>query len=205
VKAIGGAVAVAIGAWPATAGAQAAPDLTVEIEAASDWRARGLSQSEGRAAVQVLGTWAPAESLAIEMAATTLRGSARHGGSDLGLTLAPAFSTTAAGWTWRAGATGRVFAGRESDGSGTLTYAEFNAGAARTIGPLRLALGADYAPRQAAIGGDNLYVHAMVASGLPGTAFTVHAGGGYSLGRARAGEPPGACVHKAIMATSRPA
>jgi hypothetical protein len=43
--------------------------------------------------------------------------------------------------------------------------------------------GADYAPSQSAIGGDNLYLHAGAQAGIPGTPWTVLAGVGHSTGK----------------------
>ena len=43
--------------------------------------------------------------------------------------------------------------------------------------------GADYAPSQDAIGGDNLYLHAGARAGVPGTPWTLLAGIGHSSGK----------------------
>ena len=172
-------MALAIAATP-PAWSQSAPRNTIEIEAATTWQERGLTQSQGRAAVQLAAGWAPADRVQIDATLTTLRTSARHGGSELGLVVAPRLAGDLGAWRWRAGLAGHVF-----DGRGKLAYGELQAGFDRTLGPAQLAIGADYAPPQQAIGGDNLHLHAVIASALPGTAFTVHAGGGYSLGKAR--------------------
>ncbi|MCW1985271.1 UNVERIFIED_ORG: hypothetical protein M2348_001003 [Sphingomonas sp. R1F5B] len=177
------ALATCLGNVPFAMAQDGETPIDVEVEAASDWMARGLSQSGGRAALHLAGNWAPAERVAIAAAVTTLRGSARHGGSTLGFVVAPRLAGTVAGWQWSAGLAGHGFNGR-----GRLAYGEVRGALAGTLGPVQLAIGADYAPPQTAIGGDNLYLHAMLQGAVPGSALTLHAGGGYSLGRARPGE-----------------
>ena len=62
-------------------------------------------------------------------------------------------------------------------------YVELGGSAAYTLGPVQFDAGADYAPRQAAIGGDDLYLHAGAQAGIPGTPWTLLAGIGHSTGR----------------------
>lgn len=164
--------------WSGSAFAQAQSSNGLEVELASDWRERGLSQSEGRAALRLAGAWSPVDALVLDGSVTSLRGSARHGGSALGFVLAPSLAGETRGWRWRAGVAARAFSGRNAPG-----YGEVSGSLARTIGPVDLAVEADYAPVQSAIGGDNLYLHGGFAAALPGTRFTLLGGGGFSLGR----------------------
>jgi hypothetical protein len=63
-----------------------------------------------------------------------------------------------------------------------MDYGEVGASASFTFGPLQLTGGADYAPSQDAIGGDNLFVYAAANAGIPATPFTLVADIGHSTG-----------------------
>jgi len=180
----GGLIACALFALvnpPARAQPVTANALDVSVE--SDLRVRGLSWSARQAALVAQGTWVPlatrAPDLAIAVEAMALRGSARHGGSAAGLAIAPRHAWHRGGWTITVGATGRAFTGH-----GPLAWGEASLGVSRMIGQVALDAGADYAPPQRALGGANLYVHAGASAGIPGTALTLFAGAGHSLGTA---------------------
>ncbi|KQT31715.1 hypothetical protein ASG29_07235 [Sphingomonas sp. Leaf412] len=175
------AVAILLPAAPAAAQAVAGPALSVE--AATDARVRGLSWSDGRPAVSVAAA-VPLGNVRFDARATTLRGSARHGGSDIGLDTAVRYVRDSGGWRVSAGVVHHAFLNRAAG-----NYAEVEAGAGYLIGPLDLALSATWAPSQRAIGGDNLYLRAGAAAGVPGTPYTLYAHVGRSIGpegRARA-------------------
>jgi hypothetical protein len=81
-------------------------------------------------------------------------------------------------------------------GSGEPQLCRGQAGAAYALGPASLDLYASYAPSQAAIGGDNLYLSAGLDSGIPATPVSVYAGVGRTIGggagdRARRLRPAG--------------
>jgi hypothetical protein len=63
-----------------------------------------------------------------------------------------------------------------------MDYGELGVAAFYALGPVALDAGADYAPRQAAIGGSNLYLSAGAAVGIPGTPLTVSMSVGRSTG-----------------------
>lgn len=148
------------------------------LEAASDERVRGLSWSEGKAAA-TLGARVPvAADLELSAAATTLRGSARHGGADALLRLGAGWSRElGSGWRLGLGATGYVFAGASGYG-----YAEVEGSAAYSLGPATLRGVLRYAPEQAAIGGSNLHLALDADFGVPGTPVTLYGGVGHSGG-----------------------
>jgi uncharacterized protein (TIGR02001 family) len=159
-----------------TAAAQSAgPDLT--IEAASDIRARGLSWTDGRAAARAFVDVPVTDGVGVSAAAASLRGSARHGGADLGLDLGAGWHGDHGPWRLSGGATAHVFAGRSH-----LNYAEGEAGASYLLGPVSVGLTGSYAPRQAAIGGDNLHLALGLDAGIPGTPFTLDGSVGHSSG-----------------------
>ena len=168
------AVALVVPAVPAAAQSVAGP--TLAVEAATDARVRGLSWSDGRAAIAA-AVAVPLGDLRIEARAATLRDSRRHGGADAGLDLAARYTRELGGWRASAGVVHHSFLDRAR-----LNYVELEAGGGYLIGPLDLALSASYAPSQGAIGGDNLYLRAGAAAGVPGTPWTVYGHVGRSIG-----------------------
>ncbi|MFW2830454.1 TorF family putative porin [Sphingomonas sp. ID0503] len=165
---------------PARAQAIAAPGLSIEV--ASDDRRRGLSWSDGRPALTASGYLPVTGGLDLEAAASTLRGSARHGGADLGIDAGLRYRHDLGGWRLSAGLLGHAFADRSA-----LNYAEVTARAAYQIGPAVFGGSLAYAPRQNAIGGDDLYIAADAELALPGTPWTFRAGAGRSSGETRNG------------------
>lgn len=99
--------------------------------------------------------------------------------------------------TLRGRVTGHLFGGAGFDAD----YVELGGSAAYTLGPVQVNAGADYAPSQSAIGGDNLYLHAGAQAGIPGTPWTVLAGVGHSTGKTDAPSAPRGFVPAAITAT----
>lgn len=162
-----------LGAFPAQA--QTAPGVSFEAE--TDHRERGLSWSDGKPALSAAATIPATYDLALDIEAATLRGSARHGGADLGLTIAPHYTVRTHGWNFTAGARGHVFIGR----AGT-SYVEMTGDVSRTIGPAQIAVGAAFAPSQGAIGGHNLYLDAAASVSVPGTPLTLYGGVGHTSG-----------------------
>lgn len=164
-------------ATPATAQAL---DVDLSVEATNDVRARGLSDSAGKAALDATAGLNITPALRVQASATTLRDSRRHAGSELGIDLVARYTAAAGPITLSAGATGHGFLNRSSQ-----NYVELDGRASYLLGPATLALGSSYAPRQGAIGGDNLYLDATVDVGIPGTPLTVYGGAGHSSGAAR--------------------
>lgn len=162
---------------PSVGWAQQGP--AAEAVVLSDHRVRGLSWSDGRAAVQVWGEVPIAAGLALSAQATTARGSRRHGGSDAALEVAATYRGESGLLRWHTGVAGQIFPG----GAGAQDYAEIDGGLAGTIGPLDLGLAARYAPSQAAIGGSNLHLGARAQLALLGTPVTLTAGVGRSSGK----------------------
>ncbi|CDO37078.1 MULTISPECIES: TorF family putative porin [Novosphingobium] len=175
------AVALPLILASAPACAQSMEQTGASIEATTDYREDGLSWSDSAPALRAEGTLALSHDLSISASVATLRGSRRHGGSDWGFTIAPRYSTSAAGWDLSAGIAGHLFAGAD-DGAKNLDYVELEGRAARTLGPAQLALSVSYAPSQDAIGGSYGHAGADLGVGLPGTPITAYAGGGYAFG-----------------------
>ena len=167
----------------ATAQAQGMSDSgapSFGVEATTDEVRRGLSWSDGKASVSADGAVSFAGfDLSARVAAT--RGAVRHLGADAVTDL-----TLARRWTiglidLSALVSGHLFAGATD----TAHYAELGLGASYALGPARVGTGVRYAPRQGAIGGDNLYLYGDAALGIPATPFSLSASVGHSRGSVR--------------------
>lgn len=164
------ALAVAGPAW-----GQAAP--VVGVEAATEESRRGLSWSDGRAAVSA-DVFASLGALEGSARVTSLRDAARHGGAEAVADLGIGSSWELGGVTLGARGTAHLFAGARRD----MDYGEVTGDLAYSYGPLRLVAGASYAPHQDAIGGSNLYLSADASAGIPTTPVTLGAHVGRSSG-----------------------
>lgn len=149
----------------------------IAVEATTDERQRGLSWSDGKAALTASATVPVTYDLAFDLEAVTLRDSARHGGADAGLTLAPRYRVINGAWNVTAGLRGNVFVGRSG-----MNYVELTGEVEHTIGPAQLIAGVDFAPSQDAIGGRNLHVEVQASAGIPGMPLTVYGGIGHTTG-----------------------
>lgn len=164
---------------------QAAAAETVTIDAVSDERRRGLSWSGSRASTTAAVTLDPAANIRLDGGMTALRGARRHGGADAVVDLGASLRHRTGAFRLDLGALAHVFAG----GAGRLNYAEAQAGAGTTLGPFDVDFSATYAPPQAAIGGDALYLAAGARVAILGSPFSLAGGIGHSSGHARRGDP----------------
>lgn len=171
------AAALMMTATTGEAMAQAILSPSAAIEIGTDQRRRGLSWTDGAAAVDVSGFLPIGDSLSVSAAATTLRGSARHGGADFGVDLAARYQQDFGGWRLSGGVLGHLFIDRSS-----LNYVELEGRASYLIGPAQIGLTAAYAPSQNAIGGDNLYLATDASVAVPGMPLSINGGVGHSSG-----------------------
>ncbi|PJG49313.1 hypothetical protein CAF53_14615 [Sphingobium sp. LB126] len=160
--------------------AQYADGVSATVEIASEERRRGLSWSDGDPVLRGTLSVPVAEGLSLEGTAVSLWGDERHGGADAVLDLGAAHVRQIGGWRLSAEGRYHLFPGASGQG-----YGEIGAGAGFLIGPASVDLNASYAPRQSSLGGDNLYLSATVATGLPGTPLTLSARIGRSSGEVR--------------------
>ncbi|MFD2427598.1 TorF family putative porin [Sphingobium scionense] len=171
-------------AWPRppcpAGAAQYASGPSATIEVASDERRRGLSWSDGDPVLRGSLSVPVAQGLSLDGAATSLWGSDRHGGADAVIDLGPSYVHQLGGWRLSLDARYHLFPGADHQG-----YGEFGAGAGFLIGPASIDIGAQYAPRQSAIGGDNLYLSSAASFAIPGTPLTASARVGHSSGSDR--------------------
>jgi hypothetical protein len=208
------AAAVALLALPCAAQAQAvapeagatdaAPTLAVTVTGsatiASDYRFRGVSQSDRQMAVQGGVTVAHESGFYIGTWGSNLAGWGTFGGANMELDLIGGYkaalgdnATLDVGLTWY------MYPG----GSDKTDFAEPYVKLTGTAGPATLTAGAAYAPRQEALGrwydtgadaaagvynhpgakDDNLYLWGDAAAGIAGTPFTAKAHIGHSWGQ----------------------
>ncbi|QQV77722.1 hypothetical protein H5J25_02765 [Sphingomonas aliaeris] len=150
------------------------------VELATEEERRGLSWSEGRAAISG-DVRASIGRLDLSARAVSTRNSVRHDGADAVVDLS-------VGTGWDLGAvrvqtdvTGHAFVGAR----GRRDYVEGGVSAGYTYGPLNAMLGVIAAPSQKAIGGSNVYAYAYANAGIPGTPLTAVAEVGHSSGSVR--------------------
>ncbi|WP_420146366.1 TorF family putative porin [Sphingobium sp.] len=162
------------------AAAQYASGPTFTVEASSDERRRGLSWSDGDPVVRATASVPVADGLSLDGAATSLWGSPRHGGADAVVDLGANYAKQLGGFRLTGEGRYHLFPGASHQG-----YGEVGAIAGFAIGPASIDLAARYAPRQSAIGGDNLYLSAGGAFAIPGTPLTLSSHVGRSSGDVR--------------------
>jgi hypothetical protein len=201
------AIAIATAATPAFAQEEASGPITVSgsVGLVSDYRFRGVSQSDRNMAIQggftishesgpYIGTWG-----------SNLSGWGTFGGANMELDIIAGYKTTVGGATVDVGATWYMY----PKGFDNTDFIEAYAKVSGTAGPVALTAGVAFAPKQEALGswydanrfgltageaaaagiytneGDknsNLYVWGDVSSAIPDTGLTLKAHLGYSKG-----------------------
>lgn len=182
-------------------GPASAPAVTVSGSAAvvSDYRFRGVSQSDGNIALQGGVTVAQDRGIYAGFWGSNLAGWGTFGGANLELDLIGGYRTPVAGGTLDVGLTWYMYPG----GADRTDFAEPYAKLSGTAGPASLTAGVAYAPRQRALGrwyrtgadaaagvytrpgatGDNLYLWGDGALAIAGTPLTAKAHIGHSRGQ----------------------
>lgn len=181
------AIALVAAATPALAQDAAASDFTLTGSAAlvSDYRFRGISQSDKKIAVQAGVTLAHSSGFYGSFWSSSISDYVAAG-ADAELDLIGGYSTTVGGITLDGGLLYYVY---PSAAKGTNTdFLEIYGSAKTTYGPVTLKGGFAYDPKQKAIASvhtkdDNLYVYAELSGTVPDTAFGVAGHIGYSAGR----------------------
>lgn len=154
--------------------------MTGTLEAVSDERRRGLSWSDNDPALRASLSVPLATGLSLDGAATSLWGSSRHGGADAVLDMGATYARQVGAWRLSAEGRYHLFPGASGQG-----YGEVGSIAGFLLGPASIDIGARYAPRQSAIGGDNLYLSTAAAIAIPGTPLTLSGHVGRSSGKVR--------------------
>ncbi len=205
--------ALAATATPAFAQEETAPPEPITVSGSasitSDYRFRGVSQSDKEVAVQGGITVAHESGFYVGAWGSNLAGWGTFGGANLELDLIGGFKTTVGNATVDAGVTWYMYPG----GADETDFAEFYAKLSGTAGPATLTAGVFYAPAQEALGRwyftgadavagvyndpgdkeDNLYLSGDGTVGVPTTPVTLKAHIGFSSGNAGLG-PNGTSV-----------
>jgi len=180
--------------------AEKVPDfkLSGSVALTSDYRLRGVSQSDLKPAVQGGVTLAHKSGMYVGFWGSNLAGWGTFGGPNLELDLIFGWKFGAGPLTIDAGVTTYTYPG----GAPTTTYAELFAKVSGTLGPVSVLGGLAYAPSQQALGNwyntgeayqlglpddpgasnDNIYVWTDMSGGIPGIPLTLKGHVGYSSG-----------------------
>ncbi|NYD88843.1 TorF family putative porin [Sphingomonas melonis] len=200
------ATLAAVTALPAMAQDTAPPKpvtVTGSVALASDYRLRGVSQTDKEMAVQGGITVAHESGVYGGVWASNLAGWGTFGGSNMELDLIGGYKHAIGGGALDVGLTWYMYPG----GASKTDFAEPYAKLSGTIGPVNLLAGVAYAPKQQALGkwynsgasaqtgiydnpgkkNDNLYLWGDFASAIPTTPLTAKAHIGYSKGNSGLG------------------
>jgi uncharacterized protein (TIGR02001 family) len=198
--------AALLGATPALAQQTEPPKpvtITGSVAIVTDYRFRGVSQSDGDAALQGGATATHRGGGYVGVWGSNLAGWGTFGGANLELDLIGGYKLPLAGGALDVGITWYLYPG----GAARTDFAEPYAKLSGTIGPAGLLAGIAYAPPQRALGRwyasgaeaatgiytdpgdkkDNLYLWGDAAIGIPRTPVTVKAHVGHSNGNAGLG------------------
>lgn len=207
-----GAAACLAFSSPALAQEEAPGDIAVTGSATliTDYRFRGVSQTDKEMAVQGGLTVTHASGFYLGTWASNLAGWGTFGGSNMELDLYGGYSReVASGVTVDVGLTWYMYPG----GASKTDFAEPYVKVSGAVGPGKILVGAAYAPKQQALGrwydsgssyatgtpdnpgakSDNLYLWTDASAGVPSTPVTLKAHLGYSNGNAGLG-PNGTSV-----------
>jgi len=187
------AAMLSVAAMPAAAqGTAPPPPITVSgsVGLVTDYRFRGVSQSDKEMAVQGGITVAHESGFYAGVWGSNLAGWGTFGGSNMELDLIGGFKMPLAGGTLDVGLTWYMYPG----GADNTDFAEPYVKLSGTAGPVNLLAGVAFAPKQEALGNfsntpqsngqskHNLYLWGDASAGIPGTPVTAKAHIGYSDG-----------------------
>lgn len=169
-----------LAASPAAAQGSGSPvTFSGEASVVSQYRFRGVSQSDEDPALQGSLTVSRGGFYAGAFA-STVNGFGEKGGADAEVDLYAGYRTDlGGGFNLDGGLLYYAFPGSEG---GDFGFFEPYASLSGTLGPVTATLGAAYAPDQAALAGDNLYLRADLDGAVPFTPVTVRAHLGRSTG-----------------------
>ncbi|MDP1027248.1 TorF family putative porin [Sphingomonas sp. KR1UV-12] len=168
------------------------PPFTISgsVSVLTDYRLRGISQTDKNAAIQGALTIAHESGFYIGTFGSNLSGWGTFGGANVELDAIGGFKKTMGSATVDAGVTWYTYPGGFSESD----VVEFFGRLSGTAGPLGLTAGVYYAPKQTSLGNfsatsysrgqreDNLYLTGDGTLGIPGTPITAKAHIGYSNG-----------------------
>ncbi|NIJ08476.1 uncharacterized protein (TIGR02001 family) [Sphingomonas vulcanisoli] len=164
--------------------------ISGSVALVSDYRFRGVSQSDNAMAAQGGITLTHQSGLYVGSWASNLAGWGQFGGANMELDLIGGYKRSFGPWAVDVGLTWYMYPA----GADNTDFAEPYIKVSRQIGPVSLLAGVAYAPRQEALGNfsatpysrgqkqDNTYVWGDASTGIPGTPLTAKAHIGYSWG-----------------------
>ncbi len=176
------AIALATTAIAPAAYAQDEPasDITVtgSVTLASEYRFRGISQSDSDPAIQGGITVAHSSGFYVGTWGSNLAGYGSFGGSNMEFDLIAGYTKSVGPVTLDVGGIAYIYPGTK----GT-TYFEAYGAVSGAVGPVKAKVGAYWAPNQDNLGGGhNIWVYSDLALPIEGTPITLKAHGGYSDG-----------------------
>lgn len=204
------AVAALLFSSPALAQEKPASPITVSgsVALVSDYRFRGVSQTDKEMAIQGGVTVSHESGLYVGTWASNLAGWGTFGGSNMELDLIAGFAVPIGGAKLDVGVTWYMYPG----GANKTDFAEPYVKVSTAVGPASVLLGVAYAPKQEALGRwsltgasaqdaaaglapfdapgdkeDNFYIWGDVSSAIPNTPVTLKAHLGYSDGNSGLG------------------
>jgi uncharacterized protein (TIGR02001 family) len=192
------AVSVAVPAYAQDTDPPKAITVTGSVGLVSDYRFRGVSQSDEQLAVQGGFTIAHESGVYIGTWGSNLSGWGTFGGANMELDLIAGFKVPVGGGTLDVGATWYMYPGGFDNTDFIEPYAKLSG----TAGPVNLTAGVAYAPKQEALGpwyangtsaangvydnagakDDNLYVWGDISAAVPNTGLTAKGHIGASSG-----------------------
>lgn len=180
-----GLSAIALAAMSAPAFAQGSGDLTISGGASvvSDYRFRGISQTDKRFAIQGSITAKHSSGLYATVWGSSIDDYVAAGG-DTELDLIAGYSTAVGGATVDMGVLYYYYPG---SGGANTDFFEPYASVSGALGPVNAKVGLAYAPKQAAltVGSgkeDNLYVYTDLSTAIPATPLSLTGHFGHSFG-----------------------
>ena len=169
---------------------------TGSLTAVSQYRLRGVSVSDGKPALQGRLTVAHKSGFYGNLWTSRLAGFGTYGGDNLELDATGGYTTTIDGTTLDGGVILYTFPGTHGH-----TYSEVFLSVGRTLGPVDLKLGLNYAPRRQSIGDHhNLYTYADLSLPIEGTPMKMKGHLGYTTGGSIYAGPRGRYVDYSIGA-----
>lgn len=175
------AIALASAAFAPAAYAQDEPasDITVtgSVAITSEYRLRGISQTDSDPAIQGGITVAHSSGFYVGTWASNLAGYGTYGGSNMELDLIAGFSKGVGGVTLDGGGIYYVYPGTK----GT-DYFEVYGAVSAPLGPVKAKLGLNWTPEQDNAAGHNIWVYTDLALPIADTPITLKAHAGYSDG-----------------------
>lgn len=194
-----------LAASPALAQEEPAKPITVtgSVGLVSDYRFRGVSQSDEQLAIQGGATISHESGAYVAFWGSNLSGWGTFGGANMELDIVAGYKLPLAGGALDVGATWYMYPGGFDNTDFIEPYVKLSG----TAGPLNLLAGVAYAPKQEALGNwflngtsaangvydvpgdknDNLYIWGDASSGIPNTPVTLKGHIGYSNGNSGLG------------------